>query len=136
MNKQEITEFVAKNIRYKDWEFFVNDKNGVIYLQIRFDAPDNFNPQKIERQHCRKWQLSEWMTPTEIVQTCWAAVTRAELHEAAETFKFKGFAIFDTHINVEALVDVCDAGHYEHRGDPTPLGRVTDDTSFRASFAQ
>lgn len=120
MNIDQIKTFIKANIQYKDWEFFVGEKNGVIYLQIKFDAPDHSRPEVVERQHCRKWQLSEWMTPTEIVQTCWAAVTRAELHEAAETFKFKGFDIFNTHINVEALADVCDAGQYEHRGDPTP----------------
>jgi hypothetical protein len=118
MNLKELQLFVAENITYKDWEFYVKEKNGVMFLQIQFDAPDNFSPAKMERQYCRKWQLSEWMTPTEIVQTCWAAVTRAELHEAAETFRFKGKAIFDTHINVEALVNVCNAGHYEHRGEP------------------
>ncbi len=117
MNKEQITEFVKKNIRYKDWEFYVGDKNGAVYLQIKFDAPCHCDPSKIERQHCRKWLLSEWMTPTEIVQTVWAAVVRAEIHEAAETFMFKGKDIFNTHIDVEALVEACSNGAYEHRGD-------------------
>lgn len=116
MKIQEIKEFIAKNIQYKDWTFFVNEKGGVIYVQIQFEAPDNFNGG-IEVQHCRKWQLSEWMTPTEIVQTCWAAVKRAELHEAAEHFRFKGADIFNTHIDVEALAEVCTGKRYEHRGD-------------------
>jgi hypothetical protein len=117
MTTQEIKDFVAKNIQYKDWKFVVNDKNGVVYVQIQFEAPDNFNGG-VEAQHCRKWQLSEWMTPTEIVQTCWAAVQRAEMHEAAEAFKYRGRDIFNTHINVEALAQVCADRRYEHRGEP------------------
>ena len=119
MNKQEIKNFIDENIRYKDWEFYIGQKGETIYLQIRFFAPDNFHPENIEQQWCRKWQLSEWMTPTEIVQTCWAAVTRAEMHEISEQFKYKNQAIFDTHISVDALADICKEGKHEHRGDPT-----------------
>lgn len=115
MNLKEIKEFIKTNIRYKDWEFIVNEKNGVMYLQVQFDAPDNFVPTKVERQHCRKWQLSEFMCPTEIVQTAWAAVKRAELHEAAENFKFKGADIFNTHLNVEKLAELCRSKNYEYR---------------------
>ncbi len=123
MNKQEIKEFIDQNVRYKDWQFYVGDKNGTIYLQIKFLAPNNLHPEKIEWQHCRKWQLSEFMTPTELVQTCWAAVTRAEMHEISEQFKYKNQAIFDTHIKVDTLAEICGAeicgaGNHEHRGDP------------------
>lgn len=117
MKKPELEEFIRKNITYKNWEFFVGDKNGVIYLQIKFDAADNFSGE-VEKQHCRKWQLSEWMTPTEVVQTAWAAVQRAEMHEAAENFKFKGYDVFNNHINVKALAELCDDGRYEHRPEP------------------
>ncbi len=117
MNIQEIKCFVVENISYKDWEFFIGDKNGTIYLQLIFFAPNNLHPENIECQRCRKWQLSEWMTPTEIVQTCWAAVTRAEMHEISEQFKYKNQAIFDTHIKVDALAEICEQGKHEHRGD-------------------
>ena len=117
MTQEQIKSFIDTNIRYKGWEFFVGDKNGAMYLQVRFDAPDHSNIERIERQHCRKFQLSEWMTPTEIVHTCWLAVQRAEMHEAAELFTYKGCDIFNTHIAVDGLVDVCRANKYEHRGD-------------------
>lgn len=126
MNLIEIKKFVAKNISYKDWEFYIGSKGETVYVQIRFDAPDHDNPTKIERQHCRKWQLSEWMTRTEIVQTCWAAVVRAEIHEAAETFKYKGADIFNTHISVDELVELCDAGKYEHRGELVEPKKISD----------
>jgi len=117
MKQPEIIKFINDHIKYKDWTFKVGDKNGAMFLQVQFDAPDNFTG-KGERQHCRKFQLSEWMTPTEIVQTCWLAVQRAELHEAAEQFKYKGRDIFNTHISVDALAGICNGNFYEHRGDP------------------
>lgn len=118
MNLQEIKDFVNQNVRYKDWSFHFGQKGETMFLQLKFLAQDNVHPEKIEWQHCRKWQLSEWMTPTEIVQTCWAAVTRAEMHEISEQFKYKNQAIFDTHIKVDTLAEICEAGNHEHRGDP------------------
>ncbi len=105
MNKSEFTQFVKDNISYKDWIFIVNDKNGAIYLQIQFLAPDNITGAN-ERQYCRKWLLSEYMTTSEIVETCWAAVQRAEIHEAAELFKYKGSDIYNRHISVDSLVEL------------------------------
>lgn len=55
----------------------------------------------------RKWKLSKWMTDTEIVQTLWAAVQRAILHEASELFRFDGQAIYDRHLSVHRLADLC-----------------------------
>lgn len=53
----------------------------------------------------RKWKLSWYMTDTEIVQTVWAAIQRALIHEASELFTFSGVAIYDRHINVHALAN-------------------------------
>ena len=113
MTLQEIRDFVRINIRYKhDWEFHVKEKNGVMFLQIQFMAVDNTTEPAdvcdppLQRQYCRKWQLSEWMTPTEIVRTVYKAVIAAEIHEASELFKFKDAAIFNPHIDVERMVEI------------------------------
>jgi hypothetical protein len=103
MKIEEIKTYIKNNILYKNWEFVVGDKNGVPYVQIQFDAPDNFNPHVLSRQYCRKWQLSEFMTETEIVRTCFLAVKQAETHELEENFLFKGNAIFNSHIHVKHL---------------------------------
>jgi hypothetical protein len=126
MKYEEMVEFFAKNISYKKgWEFHIKEKNGVPYLQIQFVAPDNFTG-KPERQYCRKWQLSEWMTKTELVRTAFLAVLQAERHETEETFKYKGADIFNSHLNVDALTVLVAANAYEHRGDapkkPEPQG--------------
>jgi hypothetical protein len=105
MNIEEIKQFYADNISYKDWEFVIREKNGVPYLQIQFNAPDNFSG-KHERQYCRKWMLSEFMTVTELVETAYKAVRMAEEHELRESFKYKGHAIFNSHIYVGHLLEI------------------------------
>lgn len=123
MKYREVKHFVDNNIRYKDWEFHVKKKvtDGVeqdaFYLQIQFMAPDNFTG-KPERQFCRKWLLSEFMTATEIVRTAFLAVGQAERHEMEENFKYKGRDIYNSHIDVGVLVAACEANAYEHRSDP------------------
>lgn len=59
-------------------------------------------------QRCRKWQLSRFMTPTELVRTAYKAALTAEEHEVGEYFKYKNELIFCPHINVEALLDTVD----------------------------
>jgi hypothetical protein len=84
MTKQEIQALVDK-VKYKDWRFLVRDKNGSMYLQIKFDAPDNYTGE-VEEQSCRKFTLSEHMVKTEVYDTVWLAIQRAEIHEAAENY--------------------------------------------------
>jgi hypothetical protein len=103
MLTREQISAVIKDITYKPgWTLHLGGEDN-LYLQVQFDAPDN-SSGLIERQHCRKWQLSYHMTVTEIVETAWKAVKIAEEHEARELFKYKGFDIFNSHVNVEQLV--------------------------------
>lgn len=104
MNKKEIEEIVSK-IRYKTWKFIVGEKNGVMYLQIKFVAPDNYTGI-IEEQSCRKFMLSEFMVKSEVVETAWLAVQRAELHEAAEAFWYEGVLPYCPHFDVDARVEI------------------------------
>lgn len=104
MNIEEMRKFVEETIRYKNYEFLVKEKNQVPFLQIQFIAPDNITG-KTERQYCRKWQLSEFMTKTEIVRTAFLAVVQAERHEIEENFKYCGVDIFNSHIGVDFLRD-------------------------------
>lgn len=119
MTYEQIQKFFAKYVKYKDWEFYIGRKGEAIYLQVKFRAADNYNPAITEIQYCRKWQLSTWMTKTELVQTAWAAIQRAVLHEAAEQFLYNGADIFNTHMSVEQLY-IMRKGDYalEHREKP------------------
>lgn len=127
MKIDEIRNFFTSNIQYKDWDFFIGERYGTPYLQIKFWAADNTDKtgkKPLEYQHCRKWMLSEWMTPTELVETAWAAVQRAELHEAAELFEYKGVTVYNRHTNVEKLVEIhSQAAALEHR--PAPIYEST-----------
>lgn len=68
------------------------------------------------RWNGRWWRLSEHMTPTEIVLTAFKAVLTALEHEAREQFTYKGVAVLDSHIDVEALV----AARSENKLDARP----------------
>lgn len=114
-NHRLLNKFFRDKIKYKNWVFSVDDVDDVddesdnchYYLQIIFEAPDNFTGN-MERQYCRKWLLSVHMTKTELVETAWKAVRMAEEHEAREQFKYKGQAIFNSHISVDKLCELCE----------------------------
>jgi len=96
---------VVNQIQYKDWEFYIGGSNQRPYLQIRFLAVDSENPGVLEWQHCRKWWLSRYMIPSEILRTAWKAVLAAEEHEAGERFTYKGVALFNPHADLDALAE-------------------------------
>lgn len=102
------------NIKYKDWKISVFAKGDEAYLQIHFDAPDA-DSGRLMKQSCRKWKLSTHMTPTEVVRTAWKAVLAAEEHEAEETFRFKGQAVYSPHFDVLALVELGEEKRHEVR---------------------
>jgi hypothetical protein len=104
MNKEDI-KTILKQIKYKDWRFLLREKEGVMYLQIKFDAPDNYTGV-MEEQSCRKFMLSTAMVKSEIVETAWLAVQRAELHEAGENFWYKGVLPYCPHIDIDARVEM------------------------------
>lgn len=54
-----------------------------------------------------RWhRLSEHMTDSEIVGTCFHAVLTALEHEARESFTFEGVSVYDAHLDVRALADL------------------------------
>lgn len=113
MNKKEIQTILSK-IKYKNWNFFVGEKNGVLYLQLKFNAPDNYTGE-LEEQFCRKFQLSEHMVKSEIVETAWLAVQRAELHEAGENFWYEEVLPYCPHIDIDARVEIMKANRIDVR---------------------
>lgn len=49
--------------------------------------------------------LSPYMCPNEIVTTAFKAVMTAMEHEVRESFRYKDVAIFNPHLDPDALVD-------------------------------
>lgn len=101
---------LTRTVKYKDWVFAVSKtKGGDLYVQVQFRAWDN-KLGAIEEQHGRKWYISNYAVRSEVIGTLFKAVITAEEHEARETFTYRGQAIFKTHYNVDALVDLCGQG--------------------------
>lgn len=54
----------------------------------------------------RKWMISEWMTETEVVNTCLKAVLAAAEHEIRERFHYQGVSLYNPHIKVQDLIEL------------------------------
>lgn len=71
-------------------------------------------------QHGRKWYVSAHSCVSEVVQTAWAAVERAVLHEAKEAFRYRGARIMNPHLDVEKLALFTDNPANEEMREPPP----------------
>lgn len=96
-------EIICDRITFPKMRIDVREKNGVPFLQIFCRGECNITGEKMDWRG-RKWMLSEHMTDGEIVQTAFKAILTALEHEARETFRYLGQAIFDPHFDLERLV--------------------------------
>lgn len=99
---------ILADVVFEDWRFRTGqDQDGVFWVQCAFVAPDNDTGLPAE-QRGRKWRISQWMTRDEVVQTCLLATIKAVEHEVRERFKYRGHAIFHTHLPVDDLVAIAE----------------------------
>ena len=125
MQTKETLEKYFSEMEYKDWFFKLGYNKEVPYLQIKFMAADNMNPDaEPYMQNCRKWMLSYYMTADEILTTALKAVLGAEEHEARELFKWKGEPIYRPHVDPEALYEISKANRVLKR----------DEADYKADF--
>jgi len=89
------------------WKIEVKDDGAKWYVQVAVDGKCNVTGADLSWTS-RKWLLSPHMTKTEIVRTCYLAVKRAVAHEVDERFTYMGKRIYDPHIDVDALAEVCE----------------------------
>lgn len=99
---------------FRDWDLLLKQDGDRLYVQVRF-VDRCANTGKITTWLGRKWFLSLHMTDSEIIQTAFKAVLTAVEHEARESFKYKGRAIFGPHFDVDALWEICDDKHVDVR---------------------
>jgi hypothetical protein len=109
---------IVSDVKFRDWSIRVLPKADGFLLQVVFMAPDCENGAPTE-QHGRKWYVSSHACKSEVVQTAYAAVQRAILHEVAEDFLYRGRRIYNPHQDVEELVTLADLGKEEVRTGPT-----------------
>ena len=105
---------ILTNISYRDWDIVFRDERAIPYLQIQFDAPDSFTGV-VERQHCRKWMLSRFMTDSEIVRTAYKAIEAAIIHEMQEDFRFHGESVYRPHVDIYALLELSTENRIDKR---------------------
>lgn len=105
MRTLESIKELVNHIKFKDWTFRVEDKNGCPFLQVIFMDKCSVSGKE-EPQHCRKWTLSYHMVDCEVIRTAFKAVQTAMEHEVQEQFTYKGARIFNPHLNLDSLVDV------------------------------
>ena len=103
---------ILKAISYKNWRFRIAYEGERPWLQASFEVPNNESPNEVETAVGRKWFLSPHMTYSEVVGTILKAVLTAEEHEARESFKYRGRAIYGPHIDIEALWQACETREY------------------------
>lgn len=77
------------------------------YLRVVYKTKCSKNNTKTEEFKGRKWYLSEYMTPDEVVKTAYSAFEMAVKHEILEGFKVDNKPLFNPHVNFEALLAVC-----------------------------
>lgn len=101
---------LASHIEYPGIHFNILVRAGLFFLQLSCDSncTQTGEPYKWTS---RKWFLSEHMTDSEFVQTCFKAVLTAVEHEAREQFKFWGEPVLRPHFDVYRLHELsCDEG--------------------------
>jgi hypothetical protein len=120
MSPQEMRALL-REIRFYDYEFKVAvEENSVpeyakpTCLQASYIEPDIVTGEP-ERQYTRKWQLSEFMTKSEFVQTAFKCCITSMEHRAREHFRYQGHAVFGPHFDVDALLDLCKQRAFDYR---------------------
>jgi hypothetical protein len=77
-------------------------KGGGFLLQVRGYIMDN-NTQTHSLQSGGKYYISSHAIDDEVVATLWKATQDFIIHEARETFQYKGQKIYGPHFKVDAL---------------------------------
>jgi len=129
MQTKESLEKLVNELSFNDWNILLRYTNDVPYLQVKFLAQDNMNPDgEMQLQNCRKWMLSFHMCDEEILSTGLKAVLAAVEHEAREQFKWKGQPIYRPHYSADALYELSASNAVEKRDEAPRYERSGYDT--------
>jgi len=88
---------------------------GRFYLQVACWRPDTYTGEMGEGRGGKAY-VSPHATDSELVQTVWGLYQSYVVHEARETFLFRGRRVYGPHIDVTALWEV--AERYDARPRP------------------
>jgi len=124
-NGVQVQRVLDNEVMYKNWRFIVRQRQVEGYLgpqDIVLDLRAEWmgadaGTGREEKQQSRWWILSPWMCKTEIIQTAFLCVLKAEEHEIRETFKYligqhpfglMWTAPFNSHIDINILASIAD----------------------------
>lgn len=88
----------------KRYAVVLEDDGNCFYLQVR-SWVFNTASKGPEMLTGRKWRISYHCCKSEFVRTVYKAVEAFVLHELQEDFKYKGVAIYNPHIDPDALLE-------------------------------
>jgi hypothetical protein len=111
VNLKELKSILAE-VSYKDWKFEAKAFSEhfptmpeYFYIRVEFRAEDTCT-KRASVLWGRKWCISPHACASEVVLTALKAVLAAEEHEARERFHYRGRAIVNPHVDVEALWEI------------------------------
>jgi hypothetical protein len=113
MNLQKM-RIIVNRVSFWNYAFKVAQDGDRCYLQASYLDADVISGQPAQ-QTTRKWLLSEHMTPSELVQTCFKLVITSMEHRTREGFAYKNCRVFGPHFDVEALVGLCQEKKLDYR---------------------
>jgi hypothetical protein len=116
LTKEDVERIVA-GVSFLDRRFRVLEKGDGFLVQLEYDERCVVTGE-LKLQRARKWYVSPWSTETEVVETCWAAVCRSQMHVAGEHFTYRGRRVYSPHFNVEARVELVDGDRFDAREEP------------------
>jgi hypothetical protein len=124
MSQQKLSradiEKILEDVSFQDREFLLLDKGDGFLIQMAYMEPDVEHPEEGPVvQKTRKWYVSPFMSESEIVETCWAAVQRSQLHIASEYFMYRGKRVYSQHFDIYARLYLCDHNCFDAR-EPIP----------------
>lgn len=91
---------LTQNMTYKNWDYKIKLDGNRPYLQIEFMDVDS-DTGEFGLQTSRKYQLSAYMTDSEIIQTALLATIVAEQHEVREYFTYDNARLYGPHTSAE-----------------------------------
>lgn len=104
---REQIQKILDDVSFQDRKFLLLDKGDDYLIQMSYMEPDVGK--------ARKWYVSPFMSESEIVETCWAAVQRSQLHIASEYFMYRGKRVYSQHFDIYARLYLCDHNCFDAR---------------------
>lgn len=83
---------------------YLLDKGWIVWATFIAACSVNGDPKQWTT---RKWYISQYACRSEVIGTLFLLVKTALEHEAREVFKVDGDAVYDPHVDVDALASVC-----------------------------